>query len=82
TTLPDDMVAYIAVPIMDGDTPIGVLAAHRLRMRPRPVDADLIILRILATFIAQIIKINNLIDERTSYLQEENRELKDALQTK
>ena len=65
TTLPDDMVAYIAVPIMDGDTPIGVLAAHRLRMRPRPVDADLIILRILATFIAQIIKINNLIDERT-----------------
>jgi Nif-specific regulatory protein len=82
TTLPDDMVAYIAVPIMDGDTPIGVLAAHRLRMRLRPVDADLIILRILATFIAQIIKINNLIDERTSYLQEENRELKDALQHK
>lgn len=82
TTLPNDMVAYIAVPIMDGDTPIGVLAAHRLRMRLRPVDADLIILRILATFIAQIIKINNLIDERTSYLQEENRELKDALQHK
>ncbi|MFT7336712.1 MAG: Nif-specific regulatory protein [Marinobacter maritimus] len=82
TTLPDNMVAYIAVPIMDGDTPTGVLAAHRLRMRPRPLDADLVILRILATFIAQIIKINNLIDERTSYLQEENRELKDALQNK
>ncbi len=79
-TLPNGVVAYIAVPIMDGNVPIGVLATHRLRLRPRPIDADLVILRILATFIAQIIKINHLIDERTSYLQEENRELKDALQ--
>ncbi|SEQ80738.1 transcriptional regulator, NifA subfamily, Fis family [Amphritea atlantica] len=79
-TLPDGMVAYIAVPIMDGNSTIGVLAAHRLRMRPRAIDADLMILRILATFIAQIISISNLIEERTSYLQEENRELKDALQ--
>ncbi|MBR9884198.1 MAG: GAF domain-containing protein [Oceanospirillales bacterium] len=80
STLPEGVVAYIAVPIMDGNIPIGVLACHRLRMRPRPLDADLMILRILATFIAQIIKINNLIDERTSHLREENRELKDALQ--
>ncbi|MCV6627441.1 MAG: sigma 54-interacting transcriptional regulator [Cellvibrionaceae bacterium] len=79
-TLPQGVVSYIAVPIMDGDITIGVLAVHRLRMRPRPLDADLVILRILATFIAQIIKINNLIEERTSYLQEENQELKDALQ--
>lgn len=79
-TLPDGVVAYIAVPIMDGNSTIGVLATHRLRMRPRAIDADLMILRILATFIAQIISINNLIEEKTSYLQEENRELKDALQ--
>lgn len=79
-TLPEGVVAYIAVPIMDGNIPIGVLAAHRLRMRPRPIDSDLVILRILATFIAQIIKINSLIDERTNHLKEENRELKDALQ--
>ncbi|MFT6654359.1 MAG: Nif-specific regulatory protein [Marinomonas primoryensis] len=81
-TLPDDVVAFIAVPIMDGNSTIGVLAAHRLRMRPRAIDSDLMILRILSTFIAQIISINNLIKERTSYLQEENRELKDALQNK
>jgi len=78
-TLPQGVVSFISVPIMDGNSTIGVLAAHRLRMRARAIDADLMILRILATFIAQIISINNLIEERTSYLREENRELKDAL---
>jgi Nif-specific regulatory protein len=80
-TLPQGVVAYIAIPILDGDSPVGVLAVHRLRMRPRSFSADLVILRILATFIAQIIKINSLIEERTSHLKEENQELKNALQT-
>ena len=79
-TLPDGVVSYLAVPIMDGSLTVGVLAAHRLRIRPRAINADLVILRILATFIAQIIKINGLIDERTSHLREENQELKDALE--
>jgi len=79
-TLPEGVVAYIAIPILDENSPVGVLAVHRLRMRPRSFSADLVILRILATFIAQIIKINSLIDERTSHLKEENQELKNALQ--
>lgn len=79
-TLPDGVVAYIAIPIVDGNNPVGVLAVHRLRMRPRSFSADLVILKILATFIAQIIKINSLIEERTSHLKEENQELKNALQ--
>lgn len=79
STLPNDIVAYIAVPILDGETPIGVLAAHRIRLRRRAIDADLVVLRIIATFIAQILKINNLIEERTEHLIEENRELKVAL---
>lgn len=79
-TLPEGVVSYLAVPIMDGNLTVGVLAAHRLRMRPRAINADLVILRILATFIAQIIKINGLIDERTSHLREENQELKEALE--
>jgi Nif-specific regulatory protein len=79
-TLPDGVVAYIAIPILEGNTPVGVLAVNRLRMRPRSFSADLVILRILATFIAQIIKINSLIEERTNHLQAENQELKDALQ--
>lgn len=80
-TLPNDVVAYIAVPIIDGDTPVGVLAVHRLRKRQRPIKADLTILQIIATFIAQILKINTLIEERTANLLEENRELKGALDT-
>jgi Nif-specific regulatory protein len=79
-TLPEGVVAYIAIPILDENSPVGVLAVNRLRMRPRSFSADLVILRILATFIAQIIKINSLIDERTSHLKEENQELKNALQ--
>ncbi len=79
-TLPDGVVSYIAVPIMDDNLTIGVLAVHRLRMRPRPIKADLMILRIMATFIAQIIKINNLIEDRTNHLREENQELRDALE--
>ena len=80
-TLPDGVVAYIAIPILEGTDPVGVLAVNRLRMRPRSFSADLVILRILATFIGQIIKISSLIDERTSHLREENQELKNALQT-
>ena len=79
-TLPEGIVSYLAVPIMEGNLTVGVLAAHRLRMRPRAINADLVILRILATFIAQIIKINTLIEERTSHLREENQELKVALE--
>ena len=78
-SLPNEVVAYIAVPILDGEITIGVLACHRLRMRKRAIDDDLVILKIIATFIAQIIKINNLIEERTARLTEENKELKDAL---
>lgn len=80
-TLPDAVVSYLAVPILDGNIPIGVLGVHRLRMRPRSFDADLVFLRIIATFIAQIIKINTLIDERTQLLRQENEELKGALET-
>ena len=77
--LPPETVAFIAVPIMDGDKPMGVLGAHRIRLRPRSIDADLIVLRTLATLIAQVLKINTLIEARTSRLAEENRALKDAL---
>lgn len=78
-TLPQDVVSFLAVPIFDGSIPIGVLGVHRLRKRTRSFDADLVVLRIMATFVAQIIKINNLIDQRTEQLKQENKELKCAL---
>ena len=78
-TLPDEIVAYIAVPLMDGGVPMGVLAAHRLRQRPREIDRDLGTLRTVAVFIVQILKFNALLEERTAHLRDENRQLKDAL---
>ena len=62
-TLPQEVVSYIALPIMDGDTPIGVLACHRIRDRLRPFDADLVILRTFATLIGQTLKINRLLND-------------------
>lgn len=79
-TLPNDVVSFIAVPILDDNIPIGVLGAHRLRRRTRCFDADLTVMRIIATFIAQILKINQLYHERTEHLRQENLKLKDALE--
>lgn len=78
-TLPQEVVSFLAVPILDGSNTIGVLGVHRLRQRSRSFDADLVVLRIMATFVAQIIKINHLIDLRTEQLKQENKELKGAL---
>ena len=80
-TLPDGVVSFLAVPILDDNIPIGVLGVHRLRMRARSFDADLTVMRIIATFIAQILRINQLFNERTERLRQENLELKDALET-
>ncbi len=82
TTLPKEVVSFLAVPILDDNIPIGVLGFHRLRMRPRSFDADLTVMRIIATFVAQILRINQLFDERTERLQRENAELKGALENR
>ena len=82
STLPQEVVSFLAVPILDDNIPIGVLGAHRLRMRARSFDADLTVMRIIATFVAQILRINQLFDERTQRLRQENLELKGALETR
>lgn len=82
TTLPQETVAYIAVPLLRGEKVIGVLAVHRLRRRQRPFNSDLSTLRVVATLIAQILQINRLISERTAQLVSENRSLKNALDSR
>ncbi|MBX2858427.1 MAG: sigma 54-interacting transcriptional regulator [Cellvibrionaceae bacterium] len=67
-TLPQETVSYIALPIMDGARVIGVLACHRIRGRMRAFDEDLLILRTFATFISQILKINNLLESHHQFL--------------
>jgi len=79
TTLPNETVAYIALPLLRDDKPIGVLAVHRLRKRQRAFDKDITTLRIIATFISQIITVNRLIAEQTAELINENLYLKNVL---
>jgi Nif-specific regulatory protein len=82
TTLPDEAVAFIAVPIVIEEYPAGVLAVHRLRKRERPFQRDVALLQVLATFIGQALRVNELIAERTASLLSENRLLKNKLESK
>ena len=80
--LPDGVVSYLAVPIFNDQDCIGVLAAHRLRMRPRSIQSDLLILRVISTLIAQAVIIEALVFEKTSRLERENDQLRQALKIK
>ena len=82
TTLPDEAVAFIAVPIVIEEYPAGVLAVHRLRKRERPFQRDVALLQVLATFIGQALRVNELIAERTAQLLSENQLLKNKLESK
>ncbi|MCB1800315.1 MAG: sigma 54-interacting transcriptional regulator [Gammaproteobacteria bacterium] len=82
TTLPNEAVAFIAVPIVIEEYPVGVLAVHRLRQRERPFQRDVALLQVLATFIGQALRVNELIAERTAHLLNENRLLKNNLESK
>lgn len=78
--LPRETVAFIALPIENGDGIIGVLGVHRLRCRDRAFADDVRILRIIATLIGQILQLNKLVAERTKALESENRQLRQALE--
>ena len=78
--LPHETVSYIALPLMsDGDV-LGLLGVHRIRHRARALADDLRILEIVATLITQILKLNDRVAEQTARLENENRELKWALE--
>jgi Nif-specific regulatory protein len=78
--LPQETVAFLALPIDMDNRVAGVLGVHRLRHRNRQLEQDVQILRIVATLIAQILKINALVEQRTARLESENRALKFALE--
>jgi Nif-specific regulatory protein len=82
TTLPNEAVAFIAVPIVMEEFPAGVLAVHRLRQRERPFQRDVALLQVLATFIGQVLRVNELITEHTAQLLSENQLLKNKLESK
>ena len=80
--LPQEPVAFIALPIVQGEQTIGVLAVHRLRRRERPFQRDVALLQVIATFIAQVLRVNDLVAERTAQLLSENRLLKNRMESR
>ncbi|WP_299878397.1 sigma 54-interacting transcriptional regulator [uncultured Cocleimonas sp.] len=80
--LPEEAVAFLAVPIILDELPIGVLATHRLRNRNRPFQRDLTLLQIIATLIGQVLQVKSLIEERTANLLSENKLLRNQLESK
>ncbi len=79
TRLPDNTdIAFIAVPIMQDERPIGVLAVNPVHTKQTDFDVGLYVLQVLASIIGQILRINSLVKERTRELIHENRALKIA----
>jgi Nif-specific regulatory protein len=79
TTLPQEVVSFIALPIEIDGRVAGVLGVHRIRQRQRSLGDDMQVLKTIANLIAQVLILNRLIDERTANLEQENRSLKSAL---
>jgi Nif-specific regulatory protein len=80
--LPNEAVSYLAVPILLDEHPVGVLAVHRLRSRERQFQRDLSLLQVIATFIGQVLRVKELISERTAHLMSENKLLRNRLESK
>ena len=78
--LPDETVAFLALPIEVNDRIVGVLACHRIRSRLRHLNDDLALLQILATLAGQILQLQDLVQEKTRDLQARNALLTHALE--
>ncbi len=79
--LPQEVVAFIALPIEVNREVIGVLACHRIRSRDRQLNDDVAILKILATLAGQLLQLQALVGEKTRALQAKNQLLTRALET-
>ncbi|MBC7599604.1 MAG: sigma 54-interacting transcriptional regulator, partial [Polaromonas sp.] len=79
--LPQEVVAFIALPIEVNREVIGVLACHRIRSRDRQLNDDVAVLKILATLAGQLLKLQALVADKTRALQAKNQLLTRALET-
>jgi Nif-specific regulatory protein len=77
--LPPETVAYIALPIVVNNAPIGALACHRIRSRQRHLNDDLALLQVLATLAGQLLQLQHLVNEQTGQLEARNAQLAQAL---
>lgn len=80
--LPNEMMAYIAVPILWSEKTIGVLAVHRLRKRKRPFQRDISLLKVIATLIGQRLRIEEMVASRTADLESKNQLLINKMESR
>jgi Nif-specific regulatory protein len=78
--LPQEVVAFIALPIEVNREVIGVLACHRIRRRDRQLADDVAMLKILATLAGQLLQLQALVADKTRALQDKNQLLTRALE--
>ncbi len=79
--LPQETVAFIAMPIEVDSRTIGVLACHRIRSRHRQLADDVAILKILATLAGQLLQLRQLVEVKTRSLAQRNALLTRALES-
>ncbi len=77
--LPQETVAFMALPIEVNHQTVGVLACHRIRSRRRHLNDDMALLKILATLAGQILQLQTLMQEKTRALEARNALLTHAL---
>lgn len=71
--------AFIAVPILETGTPIGVLSVQREGLHERPFDSDISLLRVAAAMIGQLLRIHKFVVEQTAHLVKENQNLRHSI---
>jgi Nif-specific regulatory protein len=73
---PKNRLAYIAVPVLQDDVPIGVLAVQCDQSLLHDLENDLSMLQIIAAMIGQLARISELVRDHTQQLRKENSALK------
>jgi Nif-specific regulatory protein len=77
--LPQETVAFIALPIDVNGQTVGVLACHRIRSRRRHLNDDMALLKIMAILAGQVLQLQGLMQEQTRALETRNTLLTHAL---
>ena len=70
--LPQEVDAFIALPIEVNREVFGVLACHRIRSRDRQLNDDVALLKVLATLAGRLLQLQALVGEKIRALQAKN----------
>ena len=82
TERPEDdstRIAFIAVPILESGTPVGVLSVQKEGGQESPFQADITTLKVAASAIGQVMRIGEFIRQETEHLLSENQSLRNSV---